>query len=207
MAGLCNHGIDLYNKKQYADALAIFQSVRKDPSADAKTLSDATRGEAYCYVAYAQEAKGKGDLSEATRWYNEAAKILPNDKAVTDLATQLQTTSAAPTNNNAAPAPAANTAPTLLPSSPTSEAPRQNQNDFLAANAQAQANAADLLRQGNDAFKNGDKNRALELWSQAVQFGNGTPPTQDALRYKQNVTEGRMPDDDGNSGNNSGVTQ
>ena len=78
-AGSYNKGAALYETGKYEEAAAIFKAIRASGNADPITLTDAARGESYCYRQLAVRAQEKQDLEGAQRWYQEALKVIPDD--------------------------------------------------------------------------------------------------------------------------------
>ena len=200
-AGSYNKGAALYQQGKYEEAAAIFKALRAS-GADAQTVQQSAQGELFCYRQLGHQAQDRQDLEGAQRWYQEALKIAPTDAdAKSELdAVQKALLAGSVTTQVAPTATPAGSLPNALPNAPTPGARKVNQNDFNAANNQAASEAASLLQQGVDAYNSGDRDKAMNLWSQAAQAGPGSTAAQAALQYNSNLAQGKNPFDGSGGG-------
>lgn len=199
---ITNDGVELFKKKEYEKAAALFKKVRDaGDAADSATRLSAAANETTCYRTLGQRAQDAGDLASAEMWFTKALEVSPLDpNAKIELAGVQKRRGSLPiggTPGTAAPkAPgvdASNPLAGLLQPSPTaptsgggggttlaSPSPAgvlpgsQSGNDFAAANRKAEAEAQVLLDKGDAAFSAGQRNEAISFWRQAVATGPGS---------------------------------
>jgi tetratricopeptide (TPR) repeat protein len=198
---ITNDGVELFKKKEYEKAAALFKKVRDaGDAADSATRLSAAANETVCYRTLGHKAQDAGNLASAEMWFTKALEVSPLDpNAKIELAgVQKQRGSLPIGDNPAANAPkgggidASNPLAGLLQPSPTaptqggggttlaSPSPAgvlpgtQSGNDFAAANRKAEAEAQALLDKGDAAFNAGQQNEAVSLWRQAVAAGPGS---------------------------------
>lgn len=176
----------LYEKKQFEPAAMAFRALRTGIGVPADVVKNATNGEVYCYRELGHLAQNQQDFATAVRWYAKALEVSPIDaQAKTEYEAALRALnarSAASLSGTSPPLPPAgragggNTleggrAPVAPPPPPSNIRTRDFNND----NAQAAQQAQQLLAQGDTAFQSGNRERARELWNQAVMAGPGSP--------------------------------
>jgi serine/threonine-protein kinase len=186
-----------YEAGQFEDAAGAFKRLR-ERSQDPEIRRKALLGELYSYRQIGARFLQQRDYASAERWFRAAVALAPDDEqANRELRDVLQIQGQPPDTpqrpvlvppaSTVPPADAPTTPPGRWPSSSTP--PRAA--DFLAANAQAAAQAERLLEQGDDAWRGGDRNRAVQLWTQATMTGPGSPA---ALRAQQRVNASNTDD-------------
>jgi tetratricopeptide (TPR) repeat protein len=169
-----NHGVALYNAGKYTEAAAEFQRLRRSGNLTAMTY------EAYCYRQLGQQAQKDGDLATAKRYFDQALALNPDDsRARTEsvAAGKILEGTATPPPSLATPEPARTT---QFPKAPAPGTPHINAKDFQNQNAQLQQAAAAELTAGDMAWKQGDKQGAMNHWTQAIVVGPGTSASQEA---------------------------
>lgn len=175
-----NRAADLYQKKSYEAAAALFNRVRQDTKNTDEILKKATEGELWCYRELGHAAQNRGDLQAAARWYRMALDVKPDDpqaKAEYEAVVKIL--------GSAAPAGPSTTAPppdrtTQHPQAPAAGTPNLKASDVEGGNARAAQEAQVLLSQANQAYRSGNLSEAVRLWSQVVSKAPGSPAAQQA---------------------------
>jgi tetratricopeptide (TPR) repeat protein len=174
-----------YNGKDYAKAAQLLENaLQANPNDKQRTMIQTELG--YTYVLLARDAKKSNDLAQARADYEKAIKYSPDyDVAHTELSVllegmgdhqgaqdqrdQVQSSSV----NESVPARLdSNTQSTVVsPSGGGASGPSQDTQQFVA-NRDAQAQQ--LLQEGDALSAQGNRDGAEEKWRKAVEMGAGT---------------------------------
>jgi serine/threonine-protein kinase len=169
-----NAAVKLYNDKKYDEAAAAFQKLRRTGNLDA------LKYEAYCYRQLGQQAQERGDLETARRYFDQALALQPGDSAASreSVAAGLRLEAGAtPPPSLATPEPARTTE---FPKVPAPGTPDIDAQDFQRSNARSQQAAAAELSAGDAAWRQGNRQEAMNRWTQASVVGPGTPAALEA---------------------------
>lgn len=178
-----NKAAALYAAKNYEAAAPAFERVASNKSNTDDVLKKATDGGVWSYRELGHVAQEKDDWAAAQRWYRKALDLKPDDvaaKSEYDAVTRILESQAPAGVSTVAP-PVERT--TQHPSRPTAGTPNLKAADVASANARNTQEAQQLLTQANDAYRSGNTNQALQLWSQVVGKSPGSAAATEAQGY------------------------
>ncbi|WP_309697185.1 zinc ribbon domain-containing protein [Armatimonas sp.] len=178
-----NKAAALYAAKSYEAAAVAFERVAQNKSNTDEILKKATDGGCWSYRELGHAAQNRNDLAAALRWYKKALDLKPDDtqaKAEYDAVARILDSSA-PAGPSTAVAPSERT--TQFPKRAAPGTSSLKAADFESANARNSQEAQGLLRQANTAYREGNINRALQLWSQVVGKSPGSAAATEAQGY------------------------
>ena len=184
VATLMTQGEQAYNAQDYATAAKDYQqALTANPTPAQRSLLNANL--AYTYTQLGRAARTDRKLEEARDDFGKALQYLPDyQTAHIELANVKQSLgdrSGAQDERNAAdtapvgldPPPKLDSrAPVGSATNPADPTPPQDPNQFLNQRRQA---AADLIQQGDNLMKRGDKESARAKWRDAIEKGAGFP--------------------------------
>jgi serine/threonine-protein kinase len=189
------HAQGHYSAGRYEQAAQQALQIRS-ASKNERVQADATKIEAYSYLALGNAARARDEFPNAEKWYNLARQTLPDDPSVADHLAKFeqakryrtgQATSAIPSNPATLPSPGLPSSGIPTPgSTPAVPAPVQptgpalSANDFSQNNAANGQNAQQLYNEGLRLQSQGDLPGAREKWQSAVAAGPGSPGAQAA---------------------------
>lgn len=181
-----NAAAALYEKGDYEAAAAAFRKVRAT-SKHGETAFKAGQGELFSYRQLGHRAQAQGDWARAVQWYEAAVAVAPTDpQAQQELAAARRATAAAASGPSARPTVTAMGEESELSGRKSPLAPGLTAQDFQNANNAAASEAANLAAQAEEAYRQGNNQRAITLWTKAVAKAPGSPA---AIQAQQRLTE------------------
>ena len=188
-----NKAAALYAAKNYEAAAPAFERVAQNKTNTDEILKKATDGGVWSYRELGHAAQAKSDWATAQRWYKKALDLKPDDTAAKseyDAVTRIL--------NSTAPAGPSNVVPPAdrtmqHPTAPRTGTPNLKAADFERAQAQTAQEAQSLLSQANDAYRAGNINQALQLWSKVVGKAPGSAAATEAQNYPHAVRPRQQP--------------
>lgn len=178
-----NKAAALYTAKDYEHAATAFERIVQNKANTDDILKKSTEGGCWSYRELGHTAQNRNDLQAALRWYKKALDLKPDDpqaKAEYDAVVRILDSSAPAGPSDAAP-PSERT--TQFPKRAAPGTPNLKASDFESANARSSQEAQQLLSQANDAYRGGNVNAALKLWSQVVGKAPGSAAATEAQGY------------------------
>lgn len=178
-----NKAAALYAAKNYEAAAPAFERVAQNKANTDDTLKKATQGAVWSYRELGHAAQSKDDWPTALRWYKKALDISPSDaaaKAEYDAVARILESSA-PAGPSQVAAPPDRT--TQFPKRAAPGTRNLTASDVESTNARNGQEAQQLLNQANDAYRSGNINTALRLWSQVVGKAPGSAAASEAQSY------------------------